>query len=100
MTTEMPAPVPVAKVNLLDLDRAGMEAFFESIGEKRYRAHQVMKWIYHRLVDDFSQMTDLGKVLRAKLEAHAEVAAVLDRRATDAGAAGDWVPCTIGRSCP
>jgi 23S rRNA (adenine2503-C2)-methyltransferase len=69
------APVPAAKVNLLDLDRAGMEAFFESIGEKRYRAHQVMKWMYHRLVDDFSQMTDLGKALRAKLEAHAEVRA-------------------------
>jgi len=73
MTAE--APVPAAKINLLDLDRAGMEAFFESIGEKRYRAHQVMKWMYHRLVDDFSQMTDLGKALRAKLEALAEIRA-------------------------
>lgn len=71
MNAEMPAAA--AKVNLLDLDRAGMEAFFESIGEKRYRAHQVMKWIYHRLVDDFAAMTDLGKALRAKLEASAEI---------------------------
>lgn len=66
-------PMPATKVNLLDLDRAGMEAFFESIGEKRFRAHQVMKWVYHRLVDDFAAMTDLGKALRAKLEANAEI---------------------------
>lgn len=64
----------VAKQNLLDLDRAGLEQFFaETLGEARYRAHQVMKWIHHRYVTDFDQMTDLGKALRAKLHAHAEV---------------------------
>ena len=64
----------IAKPNLLDLDREGLERFFaETLGEKRYRAHQVMKWIHHRHVTDFDQMTDLGKVLRAKLHAHAEV---------------------------
>ena len=63
-----------ARVNLFDLDRAGMERFFEeTLGEKRFRAHQVMKWIYHQHVTDFAQMTDVGKALRAKLEAHAEV---------------------------
>jgi 23S rRNA (adenine2503-C2)-methyltransferase len=63
-----------AKQNLLDLDREGLERFFaETLGEKRFRAQQVMKWIYHRHVTDFGQMTDLGKELRAKLEAHAEV---------------------------
>ncbi|WP_290594457.1 MULTISPECIES: 23S rRNA (adenine(2503)-C(2))-methyltransferase RlmN [unclassified Arenimonas] len=51
-----------------------MERFFdEELGEKRFRAHQVMKWIYHQHVTDFSQMTDVGKALRAKLEARAEV---------------------------
>ncbi|KLJ02172.1 23S rRNA (adenine(2503)-C(2))-methyltransferase RlmN [Luteimonas sp. FCS-9] len=66
--------VAVAKQNLLDLDREGLERFFaETLGEKRFRAHQVMKWIHHRYVTDFNEMTDLGKVLRAKLEAHAEV---------------------------
>ena len=64
-----------AKTNLLDLDRSGMEAFFESLGEKRYRAHQVMKWIYHQRVADFARMTDLGKTLRTKLEDAAEVRA-------------------------
>ena len=62
-----------AKINLLDLDRAGMVEFFTGLGEKRFRAEQVMKWIYHRHVDNFDEMTDLGKVLRAKLMEQAEV---------------------------
>ena len=63
-----------ARQNLLDLDREGLERFFaDTLGEKRYRAHQIMKWIHHRHVTEFSEMTDLGKVLRAKLEQHAEV---------------------------
>jgi 23S rRNA (adenine2503-C2)-methyltransferase len=62
------------KQNLLDLDREGLERFFaDTLGEKRFRAHQVMKWIHHRHVTDFEHMTDLGKALRAKLHAHAEV---------------------------
>jgi 23S rRNA (adenine2503-C2)-methyltransferase len=62
------------KRNLLDLDRDGLERFFaETLGEKRYRAQQVMKWIHHRHVVEFADMTDLGKALRAKLEEHAEV---------------------------
>ena len=69
-----PASAGPARVNLLDLDRAGMERFFDEVlGEKRFRAHQVMKWIYHQHVTDFSQMTDVGKALRAKLEANAEI---------------------------
>ena len=67
-------PAEAGRVNLLDLDRAGMERFFaEVLGEKRFRAHQVMKWIYHQHVTDFSQMTDVGKALRARLEQHAEI---------------------------
>lgn len=65
---------PVVRQNLLDLDREGLERFFaETLGEKRFRAHQVMKWVHHRHVVDFAEMTDLGKTLRTKLEAHAEV---------------------------
>ena len=67
--------VPVsAKQNLMDLDREGLEQFFVGkLGEQKFRAHQVMKWIHHRYVTDFEQMTDLGKNLRAKLQEHAEV---------------------------
>jgi 23S rRNA (adenine2503-C2)-methyltransferase len=63
-----------ARTNLLDLDRTGLERFFaEELGEKRFRAHQVMKWMYHRHVTEFAEMTDLGKALRAKLEERAIV---------------------------
>lgn len=81
------AAAPARKQNLLDLDRAGLERFFEqTLGEKRYRAHQVMKWIHHRYVTDFEQMTDLGKALRVKLQQHAEVIVpniVFDKPSTD-----------------
>ena len=56
------------KTNLLGLTRPGLETFFEQIGEKRFRATQVMKWIHHYGVDDFAQMTNLGKALREKLQ--------------------------------
>ena len=63
-----------AKQNLLDLDREGLERFFvDELGEKKFRAHQVMKWIHHHHVTDFEDMTDLGKALRAKLHERAEV---------------------------
>jgi len=63
-----------AKQNLLDLDRTGLERFFvDVLGEKKFRAHQVMKWIHHHYVTDFDEMTDLGKALRAKLHERAEV---------------------------
>lgn len=77
----------VQKQNLLDLDREGLERFFADIlGEQRYRAHQVMKWIHHRHVTDFDEMTDLGKLLRAKLQQHAQVVVpgiVLDKPSSD-----------------
>lgn len=63
------------KVNLLDLDRDGMRAFFNEMGEKPFRADQVMKWIYHFGCDDFEQMTNINKVLRAKLLQKAEIRA-------------------------
>jgi len=61
------------RVNLFDLDREAMEALFADMGEKRFRAHQIMKWVYHRHVTDFAEMTDLGKALRTKLEDRCEV---------------------------
>lgn len=62
------------RINLLDLDRAGLERLFEeTLGEKKFRAHQLMKWIYHQHVTDFALMTDVGKALRAKLDEHCVV---------------------------
>ena len=62
-----------SKVNLLGLDRPALEAFFAALGEKPFRARQVMQWIYQRSVMDFDAMSDLGKNLRAKLKECAEV---------------------------
>ncbi len=76
-----------AKTNIFDFDRVALERFFEEqLGEKKFRAHQVMKWIHHHYVTDFAQMTDLGKALRAKLEEHAVVHApqvIFNKESTD-----------------
>lgn len=61
------------KTNLFGLDRDALGEFLEAQGEKRFRAQQLMKWIYHEGVTDFDQMTNLGKALRAKLADIAEV---------------------------
>ena len=61
------------KTNLLGLTQAKLEAFFEELGEKRFRAGQVMKWIHHFGVDNFDDMTNVGKALRDKLKARAEI---------------------------
>ena len=53
--------------NLLDLDLEGMAEFCEKLGEKRFRATQLFRWIHQRGALDFAQMTDLAKSLREKL---------------------------------
>ena len=58
------------KRNLLDLDAAGLAAFFEQLGEKPFRARQVLRWIHQSGEGDFARMSDLAKGLREKL-AHA-----------------------------
>ena len=63
----------VAKVNLLGLSRQQLEDFFTDLGEKRFRAEQVMKWIHHQGVVDFADMSNLGKGLREKLESLATI---------------------------
>jgi 23S rRNA (adenine2503-C2)-methyltransferase len=54
-------------VNLLDFDLEGMTAFCESLGEKRFRATQLFRWIHQKGAGDFAQMSDLAKSLRDKL---------------------------------
>ncbi len=73
MATLIASSDSVQRVNLLGMSRAQMEAFFLDLGEKRFRAEQVMKWIHHQGVCDFEQMSNLGKGLRQKLATLAEV---------------------------
>ncbi|WP_319557330.1 23S rRNA (adenine(2503)-C(2))-methyltransferase RlmN [Thiomicrorhabdus sp.] len=61
------------KVDLLGMDRQAMEAFFADIGEKPFRAGQVMKWIHQFGISDFDEMTNLSKSLRDKLKAVAQI---------------------------
>ncbi|MDM0044100.1 23S rRNA (adenine(2503)-C(2))-methyltransferase RlmN [Variovorax dokdonensis] len=60
--------------NLLDFDLEGLAAFCERLGEKRFRATQLFRWIHQRGESDFARMTDLAKSLREKLSGNAHVA--------------------------
>ncbi len=59
--------------NLLDFDLEGLAAFCETLGEKRFRATQLYRWIHQRGARDFDQMSDLAKSLRAKLQTAARI---------------------------
>ena len=59
--------------NLLDFDLDGLAAYCEQLGEKRFRATQLFRWIHQKGASDFSQMSDLAKSLREKLAGVAEV---------------------------
>jgi 23S rRNA (adenine2503-C2)-methyltransferase len=72
-TTAGEPGVEQSRVNLLGMPLAEMEQFFLGIGEKKFRAQQVLKWIHHAGVSDIDEMTNLGKALRQKLAAIAEV---------------------------
>ncbi len=63
----------VKKTNLLGMSKTELGDFFESFAEKKFRATQVMKWIYQYGVTDFNQMTNLSKKLQSKLTAIATV---------------------------
>jgi len=55
------------------MNQQELEAFFSDLGEKRFRASQVMKWIHQLNVDDFQQMTNISKSMQEKLQQIAEV---------------------------
>ncbi len=72
--------------NLLDFDAAAMERYFTGLGEKPFRARQVLRWIHQRGLGEFSLMTDVAKGLREKLAHGARIEApqvVGDAVATD-----------------
>ena len=62
--------------NLLDFDLDGLAAFCEKLGEKRFRATQLFRWIHQKGASDFDQMSDLAKSLRAKLQGVAAISAL------------------------
>ncbi len=66
-----PATAETPKVNLLSLSRQQMQSFVNGLGEKPYRAKQLLQWLYRHGVTDFDAMTDLSKASRAKLKSAA-----------------------------
>jgi 23S rRNA (adenine2503-C2)-methyltransferase len=74
-------------VNLLDFDREGLAAYCEQLGEKRFRATQLFRWIHQKGARDFDAMTDLAKSLRDKLRGVAVIAplAVVSEKVSDDG---------------
>ncbi len=60
-------------MNLLDFDLEGLAAWFQDIGEKPFRAKQVLRWLHQHGAEDFDQMTDLAKGLREKLKQVAQI---------------------------
>ena len=66
-------PDSSSKINLLGLPKHKLEAFFAELGEKPFRAAQILKWIHQRGVTDFAEMSDLSKALREKLAQVAEI---------------------------
>ncbi len=74
------------KTNLLGMNRQDMEAFFLAMGEKAFRATQILKWIHQQGVDDFVQMTNISKELRQYLIDNASIQSLdvlVDQLSTD-----------------
>jgi 23S rRNA (adenine2503-C2)-methyltransferase len=78
--------VSAVTLNLLDLDRQGLEDYFSELGEKSFRASQVVQWIHQKGVTDFQQMSNLSQALRDHLQNHAVIhtpEVVYDATSTD-----------------
>jgi len=71
--------------NLLDFDADSLTAWFAARGEKPFRARQVLRWMHRFGVDNFEQMTDVAKSLRAKLAEETEIRGPVAVRDTTAG---------------
>lgn len=97
--TPEPQAIPESRTNLLGMSQSELGDYFKTLGEKPFRATQVIKWIYQHGVTDFTQMTNLSKGLRDKLVEHACVIApeVVHREYSDDGTR-KWVFKVAGGS--
>ena len=79
--------LPTHKINLLNLSPSALADWCEEIGERRFRARQLMQWLYHEGHEDFGEMTNLSKPLRGKLAdlAWIKVPEILHQRISDDG---------------
>src|SRR5271157_1479252 len=68
-------PSPDCRPDLVGMTHPELEAFFAHVGKERYRATQVMKWIYQGLAESFDMMTNLSSQLRSELSDRSRIAA-------------------------
>lgn len=88
------------KVNLLGLSPKQLQDFLVLLGEKPFRAQQILKWIHQLGVENFAQMTNISKVLRAQLEDIAEIRPPeIVERFDSADGTRKWVMRVNGGSC-
>ena len=88
----MTQPAANTPQNLFGLDRMGLEAFAQQAGEPRFRAKQLMTWLYRKQVTDFAGMTDISKAFRARLPEIAEVRLpTLEAEQTSTDGTRKWV---------
>ncbi|MGI9292970.1 MAG: 23S rRNA (adenine(2503)-C(2))-methyltransferase RlmN, partial [Pseudomonadales bacterium] len=88
------------KVNLLGLRPSRLREFVVGLGEKPFRATQLLKWMHHQGVNDFSAMTDISKTLRERLSERAEIRApevVSELKSKDG--TRKWIIRVDGGSC-
>ncbi|HSP76938.1 MAG TPA: 23S rRNA (adenine(2503)-C(2))-methyltransferase RlmN, partial [Myxococcaceae bacterium] len=87
ISTPVPAPAPVARVDVSSLSLEALTRFVtEVLGERSFRAGQIFRWIHQRGATSFEEMTDLSKALREKLMARAEIVPLvkdLEQRSVD-----------------
>jgi 23S rRNA (adenine2503-C2)-methyltransferase len=99
-TSESTVGASAEKINLLGMSEQKLAAFFESLGEKRFRVKQLMQWMHQRGVIDFDAMSDLSKVLRAKLATVAEInLPELVSEQTSEDGTRKWLVRVAGGSC-
>jgi 23S rRNA (adenine2503-C2)-methyltransferase len=68
------------RVDLKNLTSEELEGFVTTLGEKPYRARQIMEWVYHHHASSFEEMTNLPKALRAQLAARSYLSSITVER--------------------
>ena len=69
----MNTPVSTGVLNALGMGRDAWDELLGELGEKPYRTEQILKWLHHRFVDDFDEMTDISRKLREVLKLRCEI---------------------------
>ena len=81
------------KINITGMTIEELEAFVEDIGEKSFRGRQLFNWIYVKKAAQFSEMTNLSKTLREKLQSRADIGCLqlLKKKTSDGSSSAKYI---------